>query len=77
MRLISFDVGIKNLAYCVFSISHSHSNPKSTSWSIPEWNCANLISQEPVEPKSCCHMIKGKRKSDADHPCNKNAKWIL
>jgi len=21
-------------------------------------------------------MIKGKRKSDADHPCNKNAKWM-
>lgn len=78
MRLVSFDVGIKNLAYCVFSISSSpQSAQKSGSWSISEWNCANLISQGPTEIKSCGHMIKGKRKSDADHPCNKNAKWIV
>jgi hypothetical protein len=117
MRLISFDVGIKNLAYCVFSFSASSNNrcaalsaqvvasaeqkledrceasahavedqsglrrenQPSQSWSIPEWNCANLLSfdaPEPVEMKPCCHMIKGKRKSDADHPCNKNSKWI-
>ena len=71
MRLISFDVGIKNLAYCVFSIS------ASSSWSIPEWNCANLIAQDPVEIKPCCQSIKGKRKSDAEHPCNKTSKWIV
>lgn len=73
MRLISFDVGIKNLAYCVFSISSSH---QSQHWSISEWNCANLISQESAPIKPCCHSIKGKRKSDACHPCNKNSKWI-
>ena len=76
MRLISFDVGIKNLAYCVFSFSSSQ---QSQSWSIPEWNCANLLSFDaPESPvvKPCCHMIKGKRKSDAEHPCNKNSKWI-
>ena len=69
MKLISFDVGIKNLAYCVFS-------KQSQSWSIPEWICANLIAQEPTVNKPCCQPIKGKRKSDADHPCNKNSKWI-
>ena len=75
MRLISFDVGIKNLAYCVFSFSAS----QLSTWSIPEWNCANLLSFDaPESPvvKPCCHMIKGKRKSDAVHPCNKNSKWI-
>jgi hypothetical protein len=69
MKLISFDVGIKNLAYCVFS-------KQSQSWSIPEWNCANLIAQEPTINKPCCQPIKGKRKSDDCHPCNKNSKWI-
>jgi hypothetical protein len=79
MRLISFDVGIKNLAYCVFSIpsSTSQSNPNHASWCIPEWNCANLIAQEPVEIKPCCQPIKGKRKTDDEHPCNKMSKWIV
>ena len=74
MRLISFDVGIKNLAYCVFSLSTSQS------WSITEWNCANLLSCDASElptVKPCCHMIKGKRKTDAEHPCNKVSKWIV
>ena len=77
MRLISFDVGIKNLAYCVFSIS---SSSQLQTWSIPEWNCANLLefdNPEPIVIKPCCHLIKGKRKSDADHPCNKASKWIV
>lgn len=81
MRLISFDVGIKNLAYCVFSISPSSSSSSSqstpASWSIPEWNCANLIAQEPVEIRPCCQIIKGKPKSGTEHPCNKKSKWIL
>lgn len=75
MRLISFDVGIKNLAYCVFSFSSSPT--KTISWSIPEWNCANIIAQDPVEIRPCCQIIKGKRKSDAEHPCNKTSKWIV
>lgn len=83
MRLISFDVGIKNLAYCVFSFPSSRQSQQEQStreWSIPEWNCANLLSLDVPEQsaiKSCCHMIKGKRKSDAEHPCNKNSKWVI
>jgi hypothetical protein len=74
MRLISFDVGIKNLAYCVFSIS-------DTKWSIPEWICANLLEINDGSGAShtstpCCHLISGKRKSDAARLCNKNAKWV-
>lgn len=77
MRLISFDVGIKNLAYCVFSITSSQSSQKKT-WSIPEWNCANLLATaDPSANKYCCQSIKGKRKTDAEHPCNKMAKWSV
>jgi hypothetical protein len=74
MRLISFDVGIKNLAYCVFSIDNTNLQQK---WSITEWNCANLIASEPTIKIPCCHPIKGKRKNDLPHPCNKSSKWIL
>jgi hypothetical protein len=82
MRLVSFDVGIKNLAYCVFSIPFSTPTsqplPENT-WSISEWNCANLIAQDSpaVANKPCCQPIKGKRKSDGEHPCNKQSKWIV
>lgn len=77
MRLVSFDVGIKNLAYCVFSLSPSQQTPQTLEWSIPEWNCANLIAanSDPISNKPCCQSIKGKRKSDAEHLCNKNSKW--
>lgn len=74
MRLISFDVGIKNLAYCVFSINTTNTTQK---WSIPEWNCANLIASEPTIQIPCCQSIKGKRNNDLPHPCNKISKWIL
>lgn len=93
MRLVSFDVGIKNLAYCVFSFD-ANSSPKEedtpafsesnspNKWSIPQWICANLLelndgsgsTSQPAKP--CCHLIKGKRKSDMDHACNKNSKWV-
>ena len=72
MRLISFDVGIKNLAYCVFSINES----ANREWSILNWNCVNLIANETNIPiKQCCHKMRGKRKYDPETLCNKNAKW--
>ena len=39
LTIISFDIGIKNLAYCVFSINKSDSNKTS----ILKWGVANLI----------------------------------
>ena len=36
MKLISFDIGIKNLAYCIFDIDN-------TSIKIVDWNVLNLI----------------------------------
>lgn len=81
MHLISFDVGIKNLAYCVFSLN-SDSNDKETvpKWSIPEWNCANLIAATDasnIVAHFCCHKMKIKKKTEPDRVCNKPAKWIV
>jgi len=77
MRLISFDVGIKNLAYCVFSIE-----PNAKTWNIPQWNCANLLLSDSTavtaaaEQKTCCQSIKAKKKTEKNHICGKKAKWI-
>lgn len=74
MRLVSFDVGIKNLAYCVL-------DSQQKKWSVPGWTCANLM--EPVStgpPQTCCHVIQDKKTkvkpSPSSHICGKNAKWI-
>jgi hypothetical protein len=73
MRLVSFDVGIKNLAYCVFDFA------TKTQWTIPEWTCVNLLAVDSSisTPKPCCHLIKGKTKTASDHPCGKKSKWVV
>jgi len=45
MLVISFDIGIKNLAYCVFSLPD---------FSIVKWGIANLMPPEPDVDKICC-----------------------
>jgi hypothetical protein len=42
LTIISFDIGIKNLAYCVFSINNK-SDDKNNKTSILKWGVANLI----------------------------------
>jgi hypothetical protein len=44
MTLISIDVGIKNLAYCVFDASNS----------VIDWNVVNLMNRELPEHKCAC-----------------------
>lgn len=47
MTLVSIDVGIRNLAYCVFDASMS----------IVDWNVINLMNREP-ETKQCNALTK-------------------
>ena len=42
-RLISFDVGIKNMAYCLFDLSSN---------TIVEWNVLNLCEDVSVQSSS-------------------------
>lgn len=66
MRLISFDVGIKNLAYCIFVEGSK----------IASWTVANLLEPEtPVETHPCSHELTKKRKSDDPKLCGKVAKY--
>lgn len=72
-RIVSFDVGIKNLAYCVFSVS-----PAEKCWHIDGWTCANLLTLDsPTETPHLCTQIitTGKKGQKTEHPCNKTAKW--
>ena len=44
MKLISIDVGIKNLAYCIFDASNS----------VLDWNVLNLMDAEPPSETCAC-----------------------
>jgi len=68
MRLISYDVGIKNLAYCIIQYENNE-------FSILDWNVLNLL--EKIEPTEICSQInKGKTKKQPDCKCTKSAKYI-
>ncbi len=43
MKLLSFDVGIKNLAYCLFEVD------MNKNFSIIEWNIISLLNNENKE----------------------------
>ena len=72
MCLLSIDVGIRNLAYCMFD----------SSGDIVDWNILNLMGSEPAA-KTCQEIQQNKavcgkkatfEKSDAKCYCNKHAK---
>lgn len=64
MKIISFDVGIKNMAYCIFSLKNTETNP----FEIIDWNVVSLLEKE--EPKEYCNSIikkvikKGKKENN-------------
>ena len=61
MKLISFDVGIRNMAYCIFQISDTSNNV-----SVLDWNIINLMNIEPDIKK--CNVLNSTNKK------NKNTK---
>ena len=62
MKIISFDVGIRNMAYCTFSIDNSELK-------VQDWGILNLINEIEEIPK-CTYITKNKRKNC----CNKKSK---
>lgn len=65
--VISFDVGMKNLAYCLFQISDDLKNPNKTNdYKILQWEVINLCS--PV-------MKKCNNGGETNCLCNENAKY--
>lgn len=70
MNIISFDVGIKNMAYCILSINEN----KLT---IKDWNIINLIQiDQTSNPQSKCSCYnKPKSNKLPPTPCIKTAKY--
>jgi hypothetical protein len=67
MRLISYDIGIKNLAYCVIEYTDDR-------LSILDWNVLSLLEKEnPVE--LCSQTNPGKTKKMPACKCTKFAKF--
>ena len=76
LTVISFDIGIKNLAYCVFSINQqsvgsSEQNKNKTS--ILKWGVANLIPTD-TNAANTSHTCNCKKKTkNASSLCGKKA----
>jgi len=73
MRVLSFDVGIKNMAYCFFDISHN-------TIKVLDWNVVNLMPEAERETIKCNINVvkKGSKKNnipDQSHLCGNKAKY--
>jgi hypothetical protein len=79
MNVMSFDVGIKNMAYCIFSIDQ-------TTISIKDWNILNLMEKQTSNVLCHCKLIpkkipkKKQTLTNISEPtndliCNKKAKY--
>ena len=62
MKILSIDVGIKNLAFCLLS-----NDTSNNTFSIKKWNVVDLSTSEEIVKKCCVKEKKG--------PCSKPAKY--
>ena len=67
IKVVSFDVGIKNMAYCVFQTSNSSENLDNIE--IIDWNVIDLIDTPPPNNKLCQAVMKNNK------TCGKKAKF--
>lgn len=72
MKLISFDVGIKNMAFCVFQLGDQ-------TLTVQDWGVLNLMDDENAPVFHCnCTLQQKKTKKGPDPPailCGKKAKY--
>jgi hypothetical protein len=67
MKVMSFDVGIKNMAYCILS--------KTDEIRIDDWNVLNLMNEEVNQTFQCNCIIPARTKKQTDKLCGKKAKY--
>jgi len=65
MKLLSIDVGIKNLAFCLFEKSIDDAHFQTPHFQIAKWDVVNISTPEFI---SCCV-------SEKNTPCTKSAKY--
>jgi hypothetical protein len=65
MKVLSFDIGVKNLAWCLTGDSVGDC---SASWSVLDWGVWDLrfdLAEEPMRPEFCC------KKTQSGKDCNR------
>ena len=79
MRLISFDVGIKNMAYCIFNIEVDQpvgndvvqpvgNDVVQPRFSVLDWNVMNLMNESTTITYTCSCFSKPTSKKNATNP---------
>jgi hypothetical protein len=70
MKLISYDVGIRNMAYCIFVIENN-------SISIVDWDIVNLMENHEIPIKTCCFEMPVNKRVLEPSPkiCGKKASY--
>ena len=67
MKVMSFDIGIKNMAYCILS--------KPDQIHIDDWDVLNLMNEEVHPSYNCSCIIPARTKKQQDKVCGKKAKY--
>lgn len=67
MKVISFDIGIKNMAYCILTCNNNIV--------IKDWNVVNLMTETPNINHKCNCIIPARTKRQTDKLCDKKAKY--
>jgi len=80
-RIISFDIGIKNMAYCIFEMLPPEATHHHQKLKIIDWKVVNLMTTD-VEPSEqatplCCHLITTKKQGTQNAPCGKKAVYLV
>lgn len=71
MKIISFDIGIKNMAYCIFEIP-----PNGEEIQIIDWTILNLMEKEEASISQKCSQSTAILRKSVDFPkCTKLAKY--
>jgi hypothetical protein len=61
-NIMSFDIGIKNMAYCIFEIDNT--NTHNPPFKVLDWNVLNLMEKEEPHLFCNCHSTKIKEKKE-------------
>jgi hypothetical protein len=72
-KLISFDIGIRNLAYCIFDLS---TNISILDWNVLDISLESKENPEPIIEKKTCNYILTSKK-EKGKLCSKKAKYIF
>ena len=68
-KLASFDIGIKNMAVCIFE------TPVGSPPTIQKWEVLNLMNTEATPHHTCNCPLKSAKKNAPEKLCNKKAKY--